>query len=875
MGGGTSMRAQFAVYSSTLAIFIGTLVGAACPPIGGPSDATTRKKKFDQPEEPEEPEELEDDPASPPGSLALEPLPPIFDRITGRDLVPDLVVDPEKAVVLGKALFWDMQAGSDGQACASCHFSAGADPRARHQLSPGPAGGNGQHDPTRSGGGGPNYELTADDFPFHALVDPEDRDSEVLFDTDDVTSSQGVIRASFTRVTADNPADVCEVQPDEVFQVGGKNMRRVEPRNAPTVINAGYNFRNFWDGRANNVFNGLDPFGDRNPDAFVLEVQNGLVVRRKIALVNASLASQATGPLLNDFEMSCAGRGFHDVARKLLAEGRKPLALQEVAPDDSVLGPYADPGGAGLTVGYGDLIREAFAPKLWDSEVRLDAQKQLIGNPSVVPPEQQFTLMESNFSLFWGLAIMLYELTLVSADSPFDMYMDGRDPGALGAGELAGLDVFMNEGKCVECHGTAMFTNASTLHLLSLQEGLVERMSMSPNARHYAATTNTPISVYPPVKWGKAEVPGAHVLSFHVEATPTVAKNKIVPGAAEGTIELASGDAVCAYAPTTMTLGADNLPTRDALIEANLVAGSGCEKKIRIELVDDVEDGPGTWIDLVKVYNAGNKEMFAGAAYAWGATIREPTLYDSGFYNIGVRPSAEDLGVGGLDPFGNPLSYTVQFVRKLLGEDVPDVFEVDPCRFEIPWSTTLDGVLFPGGFTGLTNCGGAPAVSTGLPAASDANLYHIGNLPTAVDGAFKTPTLRNVQVTAPYMHNGGMATLEQVVEFYNRGGDHRNPELAPAITPLGLTPEQRANLVLFLESLTDPNVVYECPPFDHPQLFVPRGLDTVADVDPVDGVADEDLLVHGLEIPAVGASCREQPISTFLYLEDGELPPKP
>ena len=43
----------------------------------------------------------------------------------------------------------------------------------------------------------------------------------------------------------------------------------------------------------------------------------------------------------------------------------------------------------------------------------------------------------------------------------------------------------------------------------------------------------------------------------------------------------------------------------------------------------------------------------------------------------------------------------------------------------------------------------------------------------AVDGTFKTPGLRNVALTAPYFHNGGQATLAQVVEFYDRGGDFR------------------------------------------------------------------------------------------------------
>jgi len=68
-------------------------------------------------------------------------------------------------------------------------------------------------------------------------------------------------------------------------------------------------------------------------------------------------------------------------------------------------------------------------------------------------------------------------------------------------------------------------------------------------------------------------------------------------------------------------------------------------------------------------------------------------------------------------------------------------------------------------------------------------------------GAFKTPTLRNIVETAPYMHDGSEATLRQVVEFYNRGGV-KNPWLSKEIKPLNLTPQQVTDLVAFLEALT-------------------------------------------------------------------------
>jgi len=68
-------------------------------------------------------------------------------------------------------------------------------------------------------------------------------------------------------------------------------------------------------------------------------------------------------------------------------------------------------------------------------------------------------------------------------------------------------------------------------------------------------------------------------------------------------------------------------------------------------------------------------------------------------------------------------------------------------------------------------------------------------------GAFKTPTLRNVAQTAPYMHDGSQQTLAEVVAWYNQGG-HPNPWLDERIVPLGLTDQQQADLVAFMEALT-------------------------------------------------------------------------
>lgn len=73
-------------------------------------------------------------------------------------------------------------------------------------------------------------------------------------------------------------------------------------------------------------------------------------------------------------------------------------------------------------------------------------------------------------------------------------------------------------------------------------------------------------------------------------------------------------------------------------------------------------------------------------------------------------------------------------------------------------------------------------------------------------GKFKTPTLRNVALTAPYMHDGSFATLRQVVEHYNSGGK-KHPNADALMRPLNLTNQDIDDLVAFLQSLTDPSFV--------------------------------------------------------------------
>ena len=77
-------------------------------------------------------------------------------------------------------------------------------------------------------------------------------------------------------------------------------------------------------------------------------------------------------------------------------------------------------------------------------------------------------------------------------------------------------------------------------------------------------------------------------------------------------------------------------------------------------------------------------------------------------------------------------------------------------------------------------------------------------------GAFKTPALRDVARHAPYMHNGQYATLEQVIDHYDRGGDDKS-NLDPEVRPLGLTGQEKKDLVQFLKTLSGKPVAVTVP----------------------------------------------------------------
>jgi cytochrome c peroxidase len=579
------------------------------------------------------------------------------------------IKDRAAAIRLGKALFWDMQVGSAGQACASCHYNAGADSRSINQLNPGP---DARFDTTHSN----NFQLKLDThFPLTKFTNALDVTSPKIRSRNDIVGSQGVFKADFVGLTngafgvgSVGAEDAGIVRPDALFTRSGVNTRQVTGRNSPSVINAVFNHRNFWDGRAHNEFNGVNPYGDSDVNARVYESDpvTGEAFAVQVRILDASLASQSTAPVNSAVEMAHAGRDFATLGRKVL--GIKPLALQKVAGDDSVLGTVAN-SVKGLDTTYDALIKSAIQDKWWNGTNRFN-----VGTGGRVVPDAagQFSHMEGNFSLIFGLAVMMYESTLVSDQTPYDNYLNGNTT-ALSASAVRGIAVLETQG-CVNCHTGATLTNAAT-----------------------------------PVALIDAALQGLNILS-------------------------------------------EVMPMQDLL----------------------------------------------------------PSAYDIGYYNIGIRPTAEDIGVGANDPFGNPLSFSRGLQIGFITENNR------PAGQEVTATTRL-----------------------------------------AINGAFKTPGLRNVALTAPYMHNGGAATLSQVINIYHRQGDfgrENMPDTSPDVALAGgMTVFQKRDLLQLLLEMTDARVERRSAPFDHPELIIPNGHTvrtgtTSTLINRGNGTAQDTLIV----IPATG-----------------------
>jgi cytochrome c peroxidase len=808
-------------------------------------------------------------PLRPLAPLSTVPIPPVFG-------LEGIVNDKTAAIQLGKALFWDMQAGSDDiQACATCHFNAGADSRATNEVNPGQPGGDNtfQLGIPFNGAAGPNYHYgpgSADagfggyhdgDFPFRKLADINDRFS-VISDVNDISGSQGVFSTNNTQVVVtggavsgpggsgsgagggnapkcqtqgddnddNSPPELgsdmeagprkpgksptkttCPVQaqglqittrnsvetdssvPDPVFSYPDPddatkrvNTRRTTGRNTPSAVDAVFNFRNFWDGRAQNVCNGANPFGNRDSSAHLLvQEPDGTLGAALINMQNSALCSQSLGPILSSTEMSADGRNFHDVGRKLLA--RKPLARQLVDPTDSVLGAFSNAPDRGLKTAYSDLIQKAFQPEWWNDTRSIcagpdgSAVATITQRQSCPANTQQYSLMEFNFSLFWGVAIQMYESTLVADQTPLDKYLEQQQSYTLTGDNIKNqYTIQLQPGitpRTVSIIGLNPTLDASDQDMYAFDDGFgnIRGVGVDAGTINYASGTLTVLFSSPPVSLVPVQV------NFSVGPTP------LTDGQLRGLnlFETKAGCVVCHGGPELSNAA------------VGTVSGVPVERMI---MEDD-----------------------------------HARVYDTGFYHIGVRPTAEDAGLAGTDPVaGLPLSQS-----EYLRENV--------CK------GGFETVIVPGRR--------GDGISPSPMNCSD---------DIARGGFFKAPQLRNVALTAPYFHNGSQLTLEQVVEFYNRGGDFNTVEevqyMDPDIEILGLTLQEKTDLVDFLRNaLTDPRTVNQAAPFDHPQLFTPNGHPQTSNGYPVDkdpahpGQAKNNIV----EVQATGAK-GGKPLPTFL-----------
>ena len=813
-------------------------------------------------------------PLRPLAPLSSVPIPPVFG-------LEGIVADKSAVAQLGKALFWDMQAGSDDiQACASCHFNAGADSRAINNVNPGQAGGDNsfQMGVSLNGSLGPNYAYNPGtsgagfggyhdgDFPFHKLSNPNDRDSNLISDINDVSGSQGVFATKMGQVivgtvdrngnirpdnggknlsTSDvedgpglnygkdarprknpsrsadangnssklssgrgngkigtEPGDVSSVEtgtivPEPVFSYPDPdkpgqviNTRRVTGRNTPSAVDAVFNFRNFWDGRAQNVCNGANPFGarDKQSHLLIIDPATGKLGPAFVGMQNSALCSQSLGPILSSTEMSADGRDFRQVGKKLLA--RKPLATQMVDPTDSLLGGFSNAPKPGLTTTYAALIQKAFVPSWWQFPqhicVASDGSTARMIDPAkgdvCATNTQEYTQMEYNFSLFWGVAIQAYESTLVADQTPLDKYLEQQI-----TYNLVGDDL-------------------NTTFTLHLQPGI------------------TPYTISVVQLDPTRDASDQDIFAFDD------GQGRFIGFGMDGTADYATGTVVMNFdnslpsgIPVKVMYSIGAVP----LTQAQLRGLELFETKARCVVCHGGPELSNAAVGTVAPVPL--ERMIMGDDHV--------RIYDTGFYHIGVRPGAEDAGLAGTDPVASlPLSFAEEMRQRVCND--PSLSVMIPGR--------------PG--DGISQ---AP-----LSCSDD----------IARTGFLKAPQLRNVALTAPYFHNGSQLTLEQVVEFYNRGGDFNTiselPIMDPDIEPLGLglTLQEKQDLVDFLRNaLTDPRTVKQSAPFDHPQLFTPNGHPEGPNGYPVqkDPKHPGQAKNQFMEIPAVGAN-GGKPLPTFL-----------
>jgi cytochrome c peroxidase len=963
----------------------------------------------------------------------------------------DFVRNRTIAAALGKALFWDMQVGSDGvQSCGTCHFTgAGTDTRTKNQLNPNHLGNDltiQLHGPTA------NQEVTLDDFPFHKLKDPEIAGDPACVsaitasvepgilennfpgggsitvcsaanidrDINDVMSSMGVMFSPFTDIAPIGEflaptSGVAAVKPD-LRTVGASDpipvfqgLRRVEPRNTPTMQAAGFNFDNFWDGRARHDFNGGSVFGAADPQSHVFVDDNGTLVPTRQLIRFSSIASLATGPALSEFEMSFAGRNWAKIGKKLLQVGVTPLANQLVSPTDSLLGPYSNQPGnpapsplcapaalaarainkPGLCASYNTLIQNAFYPAL-----HRNAAMHLDGSPvsatpisildagggvtttttdpfdgfslSVAPGSalatntNQFSQMEANFSLFWGLSVHMWVQLLVPDDTPFDRFLDLNPDAFATLGEPGEPGLVEGMLNCTTATQRFCFREVGNFKrdpgVRALRNATGEGGAggvLVPAGGTRAANTPDPLL--------GLDIFFASNLSLKNTnfRTARCGECHAVPTLTDHTLPFTFKAQLRDFVGEFSSPGVEFVT--EPLGRLRVISGFLLESEMNENGQDGVERRIANQSIAVcptdgLAYPGG---LEPGSGQGFGVCGGAAAGYfDNGVYNLGVRPIANDIGRGGNDAFGWPLSLAALMLKNLAGPgynpggdnpangfaqpappgiplpnfDAADpsgtggLFEqsaqdqqINPGSEGEPLNPMLPPYLAP--FANQINVGdSAPEldeVFSGLntltdiamlegfldtlgpfnPAGVNNESLNMGESPLMGSwpnvnrvgrmGSFKAPQLRNVELTGPYFHNGGMATLRQVIDFYVRGGDfpitnaaHRDFNLLNMNIEVqsNLTEAEKVALVDFLLELTDDRVKFQRAPFDHPEVIIPLDGTAPDNISGRDGLL---ALTTGVcpggtgpcfrDVPAVGAAGDAVPQATFLNVTKQRL----
>jgi cytochrome c peroxidase len=584
----------------------------------------------------------------------------------------EYVRDESAAVMLGKALFWEQRVSSNNKvACATCHHSGGVDSRTNGAFSYTDTNGGVAFDPKK------NWKTADAGDGGRGVMEL----GYIKGNSTEVIGSRGIEWREFTGL---NPADKTkelsrdidlakyneedQAHRNKLFGTG--DTAHVTNRNGGTVINAIFHTRLFHDGRASFYFNGVDPFGERSSEwneKSLFRVVNGNRVPVAVKIAGAAAASQALAPVLNTVEMSYEGRDFIDVAQKLLPA--KVLAEQKISPTDSVLKEFA----AGERVTYAELVQRAFDPSWWKD----DARTINAGNKR--DENRKATMMEANFSMFFGLAIMAYESTLVSDDAPFDQYQRGNTA-AMSDLALVGEQLFNLVG-CADCHEMPTFAGATGLGDELLGGGAGGEEAAEEEAKELE-----------------------DYLTYYV------------------------GDGVRRPVPIARPLNPDGLPLVEAM----------------------------------------QFEYKAPVTYDGFPMVWRP--YDVGFYNLGVTGLRLDAPASG---GGKPWDFGVGGVLRF-GKDDDDGggggggdIKANAIARLAEKRNTLNTLPRSEARAFNRGIGGIKPRDERVALLSYAEERY--NDRAAAEGGFKTPTLRNVALTAPYMHNGAFASLSQVMKFYKMG----------------------------------------------------------------------------------------------------------